>query len=158
MNQDIAMSGSNLEKTLNPEHFDRVVEAILAGKYSWACVLMLRFTGYNPLHYIPYRTYNRLLKENTPGKKNKHQQRQNNNINITKSASDKKRHREITPSCLSQIKDLPCLEVMGKQKAQINGGKLEHWLGKQMNEYQSKKSEVRAGNKPNTSLKFCNLN
>ncbi len=158
MNQDIAGSSSNLEKTLNSEQFDRVIEAILAGKYSWACVLMLRFTGYNPLHYIPYRTYNRLLKENTPGKKNKNQQRQNSNINITQSPSGKKNQRNVTPSSLSQIKDLPYLEVMGKQKAEVNGGKLEHWLGKKINEYQSKKPEVDSGNNTNTSLKFCNLN
>jgi len=50
---------------LNSQQLDEVVEAIMAGKYSWACVLTLRFAGYNPLLYIPYRTYNRLLKENS---------------------------------------------------------------------------------------------
>ncbi|NJL83445.1 MAG: HetP family heterocyst commitment protein [Chloroflexaceae bacterium] len=55
---------AKLSKTMTPEQFDQVVEAILAGKYSWACLLILRFAGYNPLHYIPYRTYNRLMKEN----------------------------------------------------------------------------------------------
>ena len=59
MNQDIAGIGSNFNKGINPQQIDKVIEAILAGKYSWACVLMLRFVGYNPLHYIPYRTYNR---------------------------------------------------------------------------------------------------
>lgn len=49
---------------MTQEQFNRVVEAIVEGKYSWACVLILRFAGYNPLHYIPYRTYKRLLKEN----------------------------------------------------------------------------------------------
>lgn len=29
-----------------------------------ACVLILRFSGYNPIDYIPYRTYIRLLKNN----------------------------------------------------------------------------------------------
>lgn len=57
-------SSSKLDKAMTPEQFTQVVEAILEGKYSWACVLILRFAGYNPLHYIPYRTYNRLLKEN----------------------------------------------------------------------------------------------
>lgn len=51
---------------MSPKQFEQVVEAILAGKYSWACVLLLRFAGYNPQDYIPYRTYNRLLKENEP--------------------------------------------------------------------------------------------
>lgn len=49
---------------MNSAQLNQIVEAILAGKYSWACVLILRFAGYEPLHYIPYRTYNRLLKEN----------------------------------------------------------------------------------------------
>jgi hypothetical protein len=49
---------------MNPEQFERVVTAILEGKYSWACVLILRFAGYNPAHYIPYRTYKRLIKSN----------------------------------------------------------------------------------------------
>jgi hypothetical protein len=54
------------DRTMAPEQFEQVIEAILAGKYSWACVLILRFAGYNPLHYIPYRTYNRIIKDNTP--------------------------------------------------------------------------------------------
>lgn len=53
-----------MDKTMTTEQFTQVVDAILQGKYSWACVLILRFAGYNPLHYIPYRTYNRLTKEN----------------------------------------------------------------------------------------------
>jgi hypothetical protein len=44
------------------EEFIQIVEAVLEGRYSWACVLFLRFAGFNPLHYIPYRTYNRLIK------------------------------------------------------------------------------------------------
>ena len=158
MNQDIAGSSSNLEKRINSEQLDRVIEAILAGKYSWACVLMLRFTGYNPLHYIPYRTYNRLLKENAPGKKTKQQQQQNNNLSITQSASGKKGQKNVTPSGLSQIKDLPCLELAGKQKTDIGGGKLEKWLGKQINQYQSTKPQMSPSSNKKTSLTFCNLN
>ncbi len=90
MNQDISGISSNFSKPMNPQQFDQIVEAILAGKYSWACVLMLRIVGYNPLHYIPYRTYNRLLKENT------------RNQNIKNESSN------INPSsrCLSKIKDI----------------------------------------------------
>jgi hypothetical protein len=55
---------SNEDKVMNPEQFERLVTAILEGKYSWACVLILRFAGYNPAHYIPYRTYKRLIKSN----------------------------------------------------------------------------------------------
>ncbi|QOV21480.1 HetP family heterocyst commitment protein [Anabaenopsis elenkinii CCIBt3563] len=90
MNQDISGISSNFSKPMNPQQFDQIVEAILAGKYSWACVLMLRIVGYNPLHYIPYRTYNRLLKENT------------GNQNIKNQTSN------INPSsrCLRKMKDI----------------------------------------------------
>lgn len=58
-------SNSNSQnKVMTDEQFNQVVDAILSGKYSWACLLILRFSGYNPLHYIPYRTYNRLMKTN----------------------------------------------------------------------------------------------
>jgi hypothetical protein len=52
-----------------PDKFDQIVDAIVDGKYSWACVLLLRSNGLNPLHYIPYRTYNRLQKENMQSKR-----------------------------------------------------------------------------------------
>ena len=55
---------SSEDKVMNPEQFERVMTAIMDGKYSWACVLILRFAGYNPAHYIPYRTYKRLIKSN----------------------------------------------------------------------------------------------
>ena len=57
----------NSRNQLTKEQLDQVLEAILAGKYSWACFLMLRFVGYDPLSYLPYRTYNRLIKENRQG-------------------------------------------------------------------------------------------
>lgn len=66
MNYQLSCSKTKLDKTMTTEQFNDIVEAILDGKYSWACVLILRFAGYNPLHYIPYRTYNRLLKDNRP--------------------------------------------------------------------------------------------
>lgn len=62
-------SQNQRDKAMSEEQFNQVIDAILAGKYSWACVLILRFAGYNPLHYIPYRTYNRLVKDNERGQK-----------------------------------------------------------------------------------------
>jgi hypothetical protein len=50
--------------TLKPEQLEEVVEAIQAGKYSWACVLLLQNLGKNPMEHIPYRTFHRLQKEN----------------------------------------------------------------------------------------------
>lgn len=71
MNYSNNPSSNQRDKAMSEEQFNQVIEAILAGKYSWACVLILRFAGYNPLHYIPYRTYNRLMKDNNQGEKNK---------------------------------------------------------------------------------------
>lgn len=51
------------ERSIHPDKLDQIIEAIAVGKYSWACVLMLRFSGYNPLHYMPYSTYNRIVKD-----------------------------------------------------------------------------------------------
>lgn len=57
-------SRSKLYKTMTEQQFDEVISAIIDGKYSWACMLILEFAGYNPLYYIPRRTYDRLKKEN----------------------------------------------------------------------------------------------
>lgn len=141
MNQDAIGISGNLDKTIHSEQFDQVVEAILAGKYSWACVLMLRFAGYNPLHYIPYRTYNRLIKEHSP-KKSKPQN--NENIKIAKQNQSKRQDSKMSPSCLSKIKDLAYLEVVGKQKTEIRGGaNIDRWLETQIRDYQSIKSDFK---------------
>ncbi|TAE61926.1 MAG: heterocyst formation protein HetP [Nostocales cyanobacterium] len=58
-------SSANCESFITPEELNQIIEAITDGRYSWACVLILRFIGYNPLHYIPQRTYSRLIKENS---------------------------------------------------------------------------------------------
>ncbi|MGD1911828.1 MAG: HetP family heterocyst commitment protein [Rivularia sp. (in: cyanobacteria)] len=152
MNQDAIGISGNLDKTIHSEQFDQVIEAILAGKYSWACVLMLRFAGYNPLHYIPYRTYNRLIKEHSP-KKSKPQN--NENIKIAKQNSNKRKDSNISPSCLNKIKDLAYLEVVGKHKTEIRGGaNVDRWLETQIREYQSMKSEFEPEDKEDYSLKF----
>ncbi|BAY92468.1 MULTISPECIES: HetP family heterocyst commitment protein [unclassified Tolypothrix] len=112
MNHDISDISSKLKNSIPPEQFDQVVEAILSGKYSWACVLMLRFAGYNPLHYIPYRTYNRLLKENSLMNRSNNQQ--NPTLNIAKPSSEKRSDTNVSPTNLSKIKEFPYLEVVGK--------------------------------------------
>ncbi|MEA5575277.1 HetP family heterocyst commitment protein [Anabaena sp. UHCC 0451] len=127
MNQDIAGNSGYPDKKINPEQFDQVVEAILAGKYSWACVLMLRFVGYNPLHYIPYRTYNRLIKENSRNSRSNPQP--NENLKIAKTATEKRSDSPLTPSCLSRkIKDIAYLEVGGQQKAEVRNSHREKKL------------------------------
>ncbi|WP_427159941.1 HetP family heterocyst commitment protein [Aliinostoc sp. HNIBRCY26] len=128
MNQHIT-SINNPNKAVNPQQFDKVVEAILAGKYSWACVLMLRIAGYNPLHYIPYRTYNRLLKENSES--GRAQQSHQSNGTMGKSSET-----HTSSSCLSKIKDLAYFEVVGKQKTEIRGGSIDSWFAQKIYETQ----------------------
>jgi hypothetical protein len=61
-----------IDRPAKPETQDteQIISAILLGKYSWACVLMLRRMGYNPMDYIPYRTYKRIMDEQGHSKKN----------------------------------------------------------------------------------------
>ncbi len=124
-----AFSNMKVDKAMSPEQFSQIVDAILAGKYSWACVLLLRFAGYNPLHYIPYRTYNRLIKEHSQvGRPSKHP-------TLTLNASNQHSNSNGTSSqkCLNTISDLAVLEeVVDKQHASVrggsSGGNLECWL------------------------------
>ncbi|MBD2569029.1 HetP family heterocyst commitment protein [Anabaena lutea] len=53
-----------LDKIFKHTHFQQIIKAIILGNYSWACVLFLHFSGYDPLEYIPHETYSNLLKEN----------------------------------------------------------------------------------------------
>ena len=55
---------------LEAQDAEQIIAAILLGKYSLACVLMLQHMGYNPMDYIPYRTYKRLMNEQNGSKKN----------------------------------------------------------------------------------------
>ena len=58
MNPTAPHTTNKSKPQINSEHLNQVISAIIDGKYSWACVLLLRIEGYNPLQYIPYRTYN----------------------------------------------------------------------------------------------------
>jgi hypothetical protein len=156
MNQDFAGISSNLDKTVKAQQFDKVVEAILAGKYSWACVLMLRFAGYNPLHYIPYRTYNRVLKENSQASRTNQQQTEN--IKMLKQANDSISDSNVSSSCLSKIKDLAHLEVVGRQKTEVRGNSLDQRLTQQINDHQSMKSQLKPESTQDISLKRCGFN
>ncbi|MBD2518158.1 HetP family heterocyst commitment protein [Nostoc sp. FACHB-973] len=66
MSQEFFESNEAFNKQINFNHeeLEEIIKAVKDGKYSWACVLMLRFSGYNPLEYIPSRTYIRLMKNN----------------------------------------------------------------------------------------------
>ncbi|MGF1987718.1 MAG: HetP family heterocyst commitment protein [Nostoc sp. ZfuVER08] len=75
MNEDFPDFDENLHRTaiFNPQELEEIINAIKNGKYSWACLLMLRFSGFNPLEYIPSRTYIRLMKNNWVFDKSEHQ-------------------------------------------------------------------------------------
>ena len=126
MNSPMPFYNTKLDKGMKPEQFTEIVDAILAGKYSWACVLLLRFSGYNPLQYIPYRTYNRLLKENCQVANN---QTQSLNASNRYSEPDEK----STQKCLNKVSDLAYLEVVGEQNTRIKGGNLEYLKCKNQN-------------------------
>lgn len=103
---------------ISEEKFEKIIDAILDGKYSWACVLMLETVGYNPLHYIPYRTYNRLIKNNCIGAQSKYRQ-------TTKSTQKSSVKTAKTPQTNTQIKDLTYVETAHKNKVR-GGNKIAH--------------------------------
>lgn len=120
MTQRIPFSDTRVNKTIHDEQLNQIIEAILAGKYSWACFLLLRCTGYDPLHYIPYRTYNRLVKENCQiGKQSKVNTA---NINSNSRCSEFNRDRAPVRQQMSKIVDLDHLEIEQKQNARLKGG------------------------------------
>ncbi len=119
---------SKLDKAMNPEQFEQLVEAIVDGKYSWACVLILRFAGYNPLHYIPYRTYNRLMKERS-------QTSRRSTYQTDTTHQYPQPHQSTSANNFSRISDLSYLEVVGDRQNQIRGGNLELWLNEKLQDY-----------------------
>lgn len=104
---------SRLDKAMTTEQFTQVVDAILEGKYSWACVLILRYAGYNPLHYIPYRTYNRLVKENDLRQPKQNSQSARSLIAYSRLQSK---------SGFSKIEDLSYLEFLNEEALPVKGG------------------------------------
>mgnify|MGYP006273602867 CR=1 FL=1 len=98
------------------EKFTRIIEAILGGQYSWACVLMLEMVGYNPQDYIPDRTYTRLIK------KNKCTLSQETNQSKTKSRPSLTSQVVKEPKATTQITELDYLKP--SKKNTVRGGKM----------------------------------
>lgn len=80
MTQLNSSASTQNSKKINTEQIEQIIKAIIAGKYSWACVLILRFSGYNPIDYIPYRTYIRLVKNNCLGESSKSKDREKKEV------------------------------------------------------------------------------
>ncbi|BAY11135.1 HetP family heterocyst commitment protein [Calothrix sp. NIES-2098] len=126
MNYQISSAQKNYHKAISPEQLNQVIEAITEGRYSWACVLILRFVGYNPLHFIPQRTYSRLIKEN-----NQAQQTTlvstatNRNLSASFQSSINSMNsstKRASSQVLSKINDLDYMETSDKKQASLNGG------------------------------------
>lgn len=123
MSQQMPCSNSRFNKTISPDQLNEIIEAILAGKYSWACVLLLRAAGYDPMHYIPYRTYNRLLKEHCRfGSPN---QRNTDNLRVVNKNAATESESRVSQKGLSKIADLNYLEPVADKNPHIGGGSCE---------------------------------
>ena len=125
MAQQIPCSNQRFNKAINPEEFNQIIEAILDGKYSWACVLLLRCSGYNPLQYIPYRTYNRLLKENCQLGRSK--QGKTDTLKLVTQDTVSKSDSPASQKGSSKIVDLNYQEVVDEENAHIRGGSVASW-------------------------------
>jgi hypothetical protein len=127
MTQQIPVSNSRFNKTISPDELNQIIAAILAGKYSWACVLLLRAAGYDPLQYIPYRTYNRLLKENCEVSRYKRQNSDSSKPKL-KIAELRQDSIDTSPKNVSQLRDLCYLEVVDESETKVQGGSCSnHW-------------------------------
>lgn len=107
-------SKSQLERVIDSDKLDQIIAAIIAGKYSWACVLILRFAGYNPLQYIPYRTYNRLIKKNSHSLQT--------HYSDTESLGVEESEQSNSSQSAYQISDLSYLEAVNGQDKPVRGG------------------------------------
>ncbi len=130
-------------KVMSPEQFKQVVEAITEGRYSWACVLILRFADYNPIHFIPHRTYSRLMKEN----------RLFNKAKDTQSQPDGRQLATMPSKGLAQINDLAHLEAV-KHSDTPHGGNRPIWFEEMIKEPDLLKQRFLEHQQPNSS-RWC---
>lgn len=96
-------------KEISEDKMDVIIDAILEGKYSYACLMTLEATGHEPTQYIPYRTYNRLQK-----------QRQANYRRDRQSAS------KVSP-LRPKIVDIDYVEPVGESEKSVSGGNGHQW-------------------------------
>lgn len=110
-----------MKASMGEEEFAVIIDAILNGKYSWACVLILKNAGYEPGHYIPYRTLNRLIKENGfPSCAPSHEHRSRN-------SSRRAFNRDSKQRSVGGIKDLNYLELSANEAKDVKGGCFGGW-------------------------------
>ncbi|MEQ9667333.1 HetP family heterocyst commitment protein [Coleofasciculus sp. G2-EDA-02] len=118
---NVSDGNTGVATTLDAEKVSEITEAILDGKYSWACFLLLRDLGYEPSEYIAYRTYYRLIKEH----------RESLQDEEPEASTVIERDRQFTHSPaydsssrqnLTKIKDLAYLERVREQPVRVRGG------------------------------------
>lgn len=134
-------SHTEIYKAMTDEQFNQIIDAILDGKYSWSCVLVLRCFGYNPLDYIPYRTYYRLLKENDDTSRSSRHIA--NNKNFFNKCSIGSPTDDFSHSYLIQINDISYIHDVRKQHTKIGGSNQNQSLSKLILESSSFKFTLR---------------
>ena len=106
---DFSATPDSSDHQLQAEKMDEIVDFILQGKYSSACLLLLESTGQDPLHYIPYRTYNRL-------------QKQRQQARLQAAAAKTVVRGTPEDSRRSQLTDLDYIEPLPEQLRVVQGG------------------------------------
>jgi hypothetical protein len=121
MSYQISSPQKNYQKAISPEQLNQVIEAITEGRYSWACVLLLRFVGYNPLHFIPQRTYSRLIKENSQPQSTM-LSTTSRNLSASLQSSMNSATTRASSQVLNKIHDLDYMETSDKKQTSLKGG------------------------------------
>lgn len=107
--------------TLDSEQLGEITEAILDGKYSWACFLLLRDVGYEPSEYIAYRTYYRLLKEHRESLQDDEPEA-SKTYQRDRQFNHSPAYESMSRQHLTKIKDLAYLERVREQPVRVRGG------------------------------------
>jgi hypothetical protein len=122
MSYQISSSQKTYQKSISNEQLNQVIEAITEGRYSWACVLLLRFVGYNPLHFIPQRTYSRLIKENSQPQSTLISGATTRNLSTSLQSSMNSSAQRVSSQVLNKINDLDYMETSDKKQISLSGG------------------------------------
>lgn len=125
MTQQFISENTKSEKAINTEQLTKIIEAIITGKYSWACVLFLRCYGYEPSHYLPYNTYNRILKQNS---KLSNSTRQKSSEKTTSSNYAKATLNNNSSQHLENIKKPSQLKILDLQPNKLPAESFEQYL------------------------------
>lgn len=118
----MVFNAERMKASMSEEEFALVIDAILNGKYSWACVLVLKNAGYEPGHYIPYRTLNRLIKENGFPTCHDSNPCQAQPLSPRRAANQRNKR-----AARKGIRDLNFFELSANESKEIKGGSLATW-------------------------------